>query len=58
MAYDLCEICGDRVVRDIAIAAKEDDTSYWLGLCACPARKWRWKSATGGTPWILIGRPG
>ena len=52
--YDLCDACGDRVVRELRMAIS-DTPPYWLGVCSCDNRKWRWKSETGDTPWTLIG---
>ena len=51
--YDLCEVCGDRVVRDLRMVIS-GKPRYWLGVCSCATRRWRWKSETGVTPWTLI----
>jgi hypothetical protein len=54
--YDLCDVCGDRVVRDFYRAPSGDVVAgEWLGICSCPTRKWRWVSPTGDTPWRLVG---
>jgi hypothetical protein len=52
--YDHCEVCDRRIVRDVLMSIS-NVPSYWLGVCGCPARKWRWRSATGDMPWELIG---
>jgi hypothetical protein len=26
----------------------------YLGICACDARHWRWRSVSGEPPWSLI----
>ena len=52
---DLCDVCGDRIVRDQLLVASSTEATYWLGVCECPNRRWRWRSATGDTPWVLIG---
>jgi hypothetical protein len=53
--YDVCEVCDDRIVRDLLMSISDTGTSYWLGVCSCPVRKWRWRSVTGDSPWELIG---
>ena len=52
--YDHCEVCYQRVLRDMLMVITDKPT-YWLGVCGCPTRKWRWRSPTGDTPWEPIG---
>jgi hypothetical protein len=53
--YEFCDVCGDRIVRDLLMSASDTTAPYWLAVCGCPTRKWRWRSPIGESPWELIG---
>ena len=54
--HEVCEVCGRAIDRDCYVDTSAPVSAAWLGVCECPNRKWRWRSASGEAPWELIGR--
>jgi hypothetical protein len=54
MVCDTCDVCENRIVRDLKVQATATTPAHWLGICSCASRVWRWRSPTGDTPWELI----
>ena len=57
--YDRCEVCGDMILCDVfrdvyCDVSHNMHTAEYLGICACVARRWRWRSLDGAPPWQLI----
>jgi len=53
--YEICEICDGLIRRDVYFAASDPEpVGFWLGVCGCAERKWRWLSTTDDGPWELV----
>jgi hypothetical protein len=54
--HEICDVCGVRIEREFYFGPSvSEPVAVWLGVCGCPARRWRWRSTTGDGPWELVG---